>query len=247
MKPNINSSAGTKADSTTKAEDTIAKTNVVRSLQSKYSVEFERDFNWYLSMRHNFNFDGALDYFKRTVQIYKRKVGEEEYQLQNEMPFATFKETYPNLVSGNSVKSFSDGMFFEYAFTPAAYQIVLFDKNGVSGKEAFYQWDSNGKILPTKHANLFSLLKTKGSANLHIKMYAEDRAKGLLPLIEFSVKQAIKIYGKFSVLRIWIKTEGKELTRKMISNDFEHQFNLPQWFIDAVENQKFKHYEASKQ
>lgn len=71
-------------------------------------------------MRNKFNFDGSLDYFKRIVQIYKRKVGEKEYELQNEMPFATFKETYPNMVSGNSVKSFSDGMFFEYLFTPAA-------------------------------------------------------------------------------------------------------------------------------
>ncbi len=64
--------------------------------------------------------------------------------------------------------------------------IIVYDKNGVTGKEAFYKWDSNGKILPTKHPNiLHTLLKTKGSVNLHIKMYAEDRAKGLFPLIEF--------------------------------------------------------------
>lgn len=56
----------------------------------------------------------------------------------------------------------------------------------MSGKEAFYKWDSNGKILPTKHPNqLHALLKTKGSVNLHIKMFAEDRAKGLFPLNEF--------------------------------------------------------------
>jgi len=64
--------------------------------------------------------------------------------------------------------------------------IIVYDINGVTGKEAFYKWDSNGKILPTKHPNiLHTLLKTKGSVNLHIKMYAEDRAKGLFPLIEF--------------------------------------------------------------
>lgn len=213
----------------------------------KYSISFERDFKWYLLVRHLFNFDGSSSYFKRTVQIYKRKVGEKEYQLQNEIPFATFKETYSTMVSGYSVKTFSDGMFFEYAFIPAAYPIILFDKNGVTGKEAFYQWDSNGKILSTRHPNLLlSLLKTKGSVNLNIKMYAEDRAKGSLPLINFSVRQAIKIYGKFNVLRIWIKTEGKYLTLKMINNDLEHQLNLPQWVIDAVEIQKFKYYDPCK-
>ena len=55
--------------------------------------------------------------------------------------------------------------------------VIQHDKNGVSGKEAFFQWDSNGVIKPTKHPNiLYTLLKVKGSVNLHIKMYAEDRA-----------------------------------------------------------------------
>ena len=64
--------------------------------------------------------------------------------------------------------------------------IIQPDKNGADAKEVFFQWDSNGQILPTKHPNiLHTLLKTKGGVNLHIKMYAEDRAKGLFPLIEF--------------------------------------------------------------
>ena len=64
--------------------------------------------------------------------------------------------------------------------------IIVYDKKGVSGKEAFYKWDSSGKIIPTRHPNiLHTLLKTKGSVNLHIKMYAEDRANGLFPLAEF--------------------------------------------------------------
>jgi hypothetical protein len=110
-----------------------SKPNVGGSLQSKYSLEFERDFKWYLKMRTMFNFDGSNSYHNKKGQ-----------------------------------------------------DIIIYDKNGVSGKEAFYKWDSNGKILPTKHPNiLHTLLKTKGSVNLHIKMYAEDRAKGLFPLIEF--------------------------------------------------------------
>lgn len=90
---------------------------------------------------------------------------------------------------------------------------IIYDKNGVSGKEAFHQWDSKGKVVPTKHPNLLhTLFKTKGSINLHIKMYAEDRAKGLLPGIEF-----------------------KELCKEI---------NAPLWFSQAVEQQKFKHYDS---
>ncbi len=93
----------------------------------KYSKNFNRDFEWYLSVRKLFNFDGYDDW--------------------------------------------------EY---------VVYDKNGVDGKKAFHIYDSLGKVAATKHPNiLHTLLKTKGSVNLHIKMYAEDRAKGLFPLIEF--------------------------------------------------------------
>ena len=68
-------------------------------------------------------------------------------------------------------------------------------------------------IKPTYEPNkLKTLLKTKGSVNLHIKMYAEDRAKGYLPKIEFDK----------------ICTE----------------YDLPSWFIDAVENQKKKYFLA---
>ena len=99
----------------------------------KYSESFERDFRWYLSMRHKFNFDGCEEYYN--------KKGD---------------------------------------------KIIFYDKNGVSGKDAFFQWDSNGKIKPTKHPNiLHTLLKVKGSTNLHIKEYAEDRASCNMNLIEF--------------------------------------------------------------
>ncbi len=64
--------------------------------------------------------------------------------------------------------------------------VIVEDIHGVDGVKAFYIYDSQGKILPTKHPNLLhSLLKTKGSVNLHIKMYAEDIAKCYLPKIEF--------------------------------------------------------------
>lgn len=112
----------------------LHKAGVMPSLRiRKYNHNFERDFKWYLSMRHKFNFDGAVGYWN--------KKGE---------------------------------------------PIVQYDRNGVDGKEAFFQWDSNGKIKPTKHPNLLhTLLKTKGSTNLHIKMYAEDRVACNMGFIEF--------------------------------------------------------------
>jgi len=66
-------------------------------------------------------------------------------------------------------------------FNKKGEHIVQYDKNGISGKQAFYWFDSNGLIKPTKHPNILkTLLKVKGSVNLHIKLYAEDRAKGIL-------------------------------------------------------------------
>lgn len=105
---------------------------MIKDKVKRYNKGFERDFVWYLSMRHIFNFDGTKDYYNKKGQ-----------------------------------------------------PIIQNSKLGVTGKEAFYQWDSNGIITPTRHPNLLhALLKTKGSANLHIKQYAQDRANGLMPLVE---------------------------------------------------------------
>lgn len=92
-------------------------------------------------------------------------------------------------------------------------ELIQFDKNGKTAKECFYLYDSNGVIKPTcEPKELKILLKTKGSVNLHIKMYAEDRAKGYLPKVEFD-----------------------EITKN---------FDLPEWFIKAVEKQKYKYYKS---
>ena len=98
-----------------------------------YSPSFERDFRWFLKMRHTFDFDGS--------SVYYNKKGE---------------------------------------------SIIQYNKKGVDGKEAFYTWDSKGIIKSTRHPNLLhTLLKIKGGCNLHIKMYAEDRAEGNMNKIEF--------------------------------------------------------------
>ena len=89
--------------------------------------------------------------------------------------------------------------------------VIVENPSGISAKEAFYLWDSQGVIKPTNDPqNLLKLLKTKGSVNLHIKMYAEDRASGIL---------------------------GREEFEQMA-----HSINAPQWFINAVERQKWKYY-----
>jgi hypothetical protein len=125
----------------------------------RYKEKFERDFRWFLSVRHKFSFDGCRDYLN--------KKGE---------------------------------------------NVIVHDLNGVDGKEAFYRYDSEGKILPTRHPNLLhALLKTKGSVNLHIKECAQDRASGILPGILF-----------------------KEMCE---------EFKAPEWFVEAVENQKEKYWE----
>lgn len=95
--------------------------------RSKYSDNFNNDFNWYIKVRKIMDFDGQ--------------------------PYNTD---------------------------------VKYDPNGVDAKRAFFLLDSQGKLMPTKHPLLLrQLIKTKGGVNLHIKMYAEDRAKGYLPSIEF--------------------------------------------------------------
>ena len=54
-------------------------------------------------------------------------------------------------------------------------------KSGLTAKECFYLYDSQGKIKPTRDPEgLKLLLKTKGSVNLHIKMYVEDLFKGYI-------------------------------------------------------------------
>lgn len=121
-----------------------------------------------------------------------------------------FEKDYKWYLSVSDVFSF-DGTKDYYS--KKGIDLIQFDENGKTAKECFYLYDTNGIIKPTCEPDkLKTLLKTKGSVNLHVKMYAEDRAKGYLPKIEFDK----------------ICTE----------------YDLPSWFINAVENQKKKYYVA---
>lgn len=64
--------------------------------------------------------------------------------------------------------------------------MVVNDDNGVSAKEAFYNYESQGKISKTSDPKLLlSLHKCKSSINLHISLWAEGRRDGTFPKIEW--------------------------------------------------------------
>ena len=63
---------------------------------------------------------------------------------------------------------------------------IKYNSSGHSAKYCFYKFDSEGKLLDTTEPELLSLVfKCKGSINFMIKEWAQDRAKGYLPKIEF--------------------------------------------------------------
>lgn len=68
--------------------------------------------------------------------------------------------------------------------------------NKYSAKEAFYLYDSQGKLVPTSEPELLQqIFKCKESINFQIKEWTQDRAKGYLPKIEFQ-----KIIKEFELL-----------------------------------------------
>lgn len=91
----------------------------------------------------------------------------------------------------------------------------------ISAKNCFYHIESQGKNFPCSEPELLNkILLTKAGINFHIKLWAEGRADGTLPLFELSQRVA--------------KTKFKDII------DFETQFGLPEWVILAIEKQKIK-------
>lgn len=102
------------------------------------------------------------------------------------------------------------------------------DENGKSAKEVLYNIDTYGKNIGCNESELLNeLLLCKASINFMIKMWAETRAEGTLPLIFFSQKEAAEKY-------------------KTVFNDsiidIHTEFELLDWMIAAVERQKYKFY-----
>lgn len=80
------------------------------------------------------------------------------------------------------------------------YPLVIFDDQGVCAKEAFYAYESKGKILKTNEPLLLMALhKCKASINLHITLWSEGREDGTFPRIEWEE------YVKEKKLLPWIK------------------------------------------
>lgn len=103
---------------------------------------------------------------------------------------------------------------------------VIESKNGKSAKECFYKHDSTGKVIPTNEPELLlSIFACKAGINFQIKQWAEGRADGTLPGIEFSVS-----------IR-----DGEKIKREEILT-IEEEYELLPWMVDAVENQKVKYY-----
>lgn len=191
-------------------------------MKKEYSENFERDFKFFLQSRNLFDFDGNNNYC--TVKINR-------YQPQG---FPLIWDY--NKLSKEDAKGFDEcGRYFPY-----------------TGKEAFYIWDSIGKVVPTIHPNtLKTLLKTKGSVNFHIKMWAESRAEGTLPLFELSKRVCLEKYPIKNELELSIflnknnmlMWENKE---PVYYSDIESYYKLPEWVINAVEKQKQKLYEQTR-
>ena len=109
---------------------------------------------------------------------------------------------------------------------------IVYDRNGIDGKKAFHIYDSQGVLKPTKHPKLLAvLIKAKGSVNLHIKMYAEDRAKGLLPLFEFR-ELCDKLADPY-----WFFCALEKSKNRII----QHDSNAPEFF-KFYSNEKVKKY-----
>lgn len=73
---------------------------------------------------------------------------------------------------------------FDFSGSPAPG--VVYDPEGPSAKRCFHIFDSEGKLKPCSEPELLSrLLLAKASVNWHIKAWAEGRADGTFPGIEF--------------------------------------------------------------
>lgn len=141
---------------------------------------------------------------------------------------------------------------FTFCGTLLPKHLAVYDKNGVTAKEAFYHIESSGKNKPTKEPDLLNkLLLCKASVNFQIKQWAEGRADGTLPHIEFNGDgetlewQDVVIKHKyFWWLPNWIKNIFKIQDKKDVipvyKKSIAKEYNLPRWVIIAVEKQRDK-------
>jgi hypothetical protein len=67
----------------------------------------------------------------------------------------------------------------KFSFDGGNLEEILFDKDGLTAKEVFFLYETRGEIEPTKEVDLFQkLVRTKGSINLHLKMWVDGVCEG---------------------------------------------------------------------
>ena len=144
--------------------------------------QFERDYNWYLKYKDDFNFDGAKDYVRKYIRITTFNNEDDSISNVKEYALKTFESAF-------DIKKFphiSKGMFSSHYFELRIENVVVPDENGASAKECFWLWDSQGRVEPCREPELFkAILKCKGSINLNIKMWAQGINEGSTPKFEF--------------------------------------------------------------
>lgn len=149
--------------------------------QQKYALNIIENIRWFIKQRNTFNFSGSKDFILKKVLVYKRVIGTETWSYENSISEPSFIAAF-----GKNYSKYSKGELIEWKLEIDAEDCVQYDPEGVNAIDAFIGIDSYGVVKPTRHPTLlFNLLNVKASINLHIKMYAEDRANGRLPKIMF--------------------------------------------------------------
>ena len=95
-----------------------------------------------------------------------------------------FERDYSFYLKNKDVFNFDGSIYYS---NKKGESLVNYSENGLSAKESFYKYDSNGEASFCKEPELlYQILKTKGSINFHIKMWSEGRYDGTLPKHELS-------------------------------------------------------------
>lgn len=86
--------------------------------------------------------------------------------------------------------------------------------NKYTAKEAFYLFDSQGKVVETTEPILLQqIFKCKESINFQVKEWSQDRARGYLPKIEFE-----KIIEELNLLPWMVEAVEKQKSKYYIRN-----------------------------
>lgn len=90
-------------------------------------------------------------------------------------------------------------------------------EKGKTAKECFYYLDSQGKKFPcSEYQLLIEILTCKAAVNLQIKIWAESRAEGTLPLFE------IQEYMEYFQCPDWVSKSIENQRIKIIRQRFQN-------------------------